>query len=290
MKTYPECIPCFINQGLNATIKLSLGRDKRKEVAVKSLKIISTFNSFDRSPAYYAYFVQKVVKELTCVEDPFYSLKKKANKIALEIYDEVLKKKPLNMDDLEWSIKLSAIGNAIDFAIKGEFSIEEDIEALLEKEFAVNHIRDFKRLLDKSKKVMIIGDNAGEIVFDKHLVEVLKEFGKEVIYGVKGKPILNDALFDDALESGIVELCKVVDNGSDKIGTWLDDCKSEFIEEFSSADIIISKGQANYETLNEIKDKDIFFILQAKCDPIGRENGVKKGDLIFKYNRKILIE
>ncbi len=286
MKTYPDCLPCFINQGLNAVSKLGLSKEAKKEIAVKSLKLLSTFNSFDRNPAYYAYFVQKIVKDITGIKDPFYSLKKKANLKAMEIYDEIVTRKPLSHDDLEWAIKLSAVGNAIDFAIKGDFSIEEEIESLLEKNFTVNHMEDFKNRLSSAGKVMIIGDNAGEIVFDKYLVEVLKDHGKEVAYVVKSKPILNDALFEDAVESGMAEICRVIENGSGKIGTWIEDCGEEFIKEFMSSDIIISKGQANYETLDKIKEKDIFFILQAKCNPIGIENCVKKGDLIFRYIKR----
>ncbi len=284
MKTYPECIPCFINQGLNAVSRLGLPPHIKKEIAVRSLKVISSFNSFDRSPAYYAYFVQLVVKEVTGVEDPFYTLKREANKKALEIYESILKMKPRNMEDIDWALKLSAVGNAIDFAIKGEFDLKSEIERLISREFSVYHGDIFKEKLAKAESVLIVGDNAGEIVFDRFLVEVLKGMGLDVTYGVKGKPILNDALMEDAVESGMADICKVIDNGSDKIGTWLDDCKPEFVEVFNTSDIIISKGQANFETLNDIRNKDIFFLLQAKCDPIGFENGSKKGSLIFRYN------
>jgi len=213
MKTYPECIPCFINQGLNAVSRLNLPPSVKKEIAVKSLKIISSFNSFDRSPAYYAYFVQLAVKEITGVEDPFYSLKKEANKKALEIYGDIVNLKPEDTDDLDWAIS---------------------------KDFSVYHGDIFRKKLETAKSVFIVGDNAGEIVFDRYLVEVLKRYGVEVIYGVKGKPILNDALIEDAVESGMADLCRVVDNGSDKIGTWLEDCKPEFIEVFNNSDVIIS--------------------------------------------------
>lgn len=283
MKTYPECIPCFINQGLNAVSRLNLPPSVKKEIAVKSLKIISSFNSFDRSPAYYAYFVQLAVKEITGVEDPFYSLKKEANKKALEIYGDIVNLKPEDTDDLDWALKLSAVGNAIDFAIKGEFDLKGEIEKLISKDFSVYHGDIFRKKLETAKSVFIVGDNAGEIVFDRYLVEVLKRYGVEVVYGVKGKPILNDALIEDAVESGMADLCRVVDNGSDKIGTWLEDCKPEFIEVFNNSDVIISKGQANFETLSDVSNKDIFFLLQAKCNPIGSENNSEKGDLIFRY-------
>lgn len=278
MKAYPECIPCLINQGLNAVKKLNLPKEKEMEIALRSLKFLSRFDRFDRSPAYYAYFIQQVVKEITGEEDPFKELKKEANKRAEEILSKILKGKP----DLRKAIKLSAIGNFIDFAIKGVFDLEKEIYKLLEKDFLVFDYDVFTEKLNRAKTVFIIGDNAGEIVFDKVLVKVLKEMGKEVIYGVKGKPILNDATMEDAKEVSMTKLCRVIDNGSDKVGTWLEECKEEFVETFYGSDVVISKGQANFETLNEA-DRSLFFLLVAKCNPIGNETGGKKGELIFKY-------
>ncbi|AAC07006.1 damage-control phosphatase ARMT1 family protein [Aquifex aeolicus] len=278
MRAHPECIPCLINQGLNAVKKLNLPKEKEMEIATRSLKFLSQFDTFDRSPAYYAYFIQQIVKEISGEEDPFKDLKKLANEKAQELLSKVLKGTP----DLKEALKLSAIGNFIDFAIKGVFDLERELQKLLDKDFLIFDYDKFLERLENAKSVFIIGDNAGEIVFDKVLVKTLKGMGKEVVYGVKGKPILNDATLEDAEEVSMTRLCKVIDNGSDKVGTWLEDCKREFVETFYSSDIVISKGQANFETLSSA-DRDLFFLLVAKCDPIGRETGGKRGELIFKY-------
>jgi len=278
MKAYPECIPCLINQGLNAVKKLNLPKEKEIEISVRSLKFLAKFESFDRSPAYYAYFIQQIVKEITGEEDPFKELKKLANKKAQELLSKILKGKP----DLKGALKLSAVGNFIDFAVKGVFDLEKEIYKLLDKNFLIFDYDKFAEKLKNAKSVFIIGDNAGEIVFDKVLVEVLKEMGKEIVYGVKGKPILNDATMEDAVEVSMTKLCEVIHNGSDKVGTWLEDCSREFVETFYVADVVISKGQANFETLSDV-DRDLFFLLVAKCNPIGNETGGKKGELILKY-------
>ncbi|NPA32838.1 MAG: DUF89 domain-containing protein [Aquificae bacterium] len=283
MKAYPECIPCLINQGLNAVRKLNLPRDAQMEIAKRSLKFLAGFEEFEHSPAYYAYFIQKIVKEITGSEDPFYELKKKANRVALSLLREkLLPEFERQKDKLRFALKVSAVGNAIDFAVKGDFNPEGEVLKLLNKDF---YVFDYDKLLERlpsAKLVFIIGDNAGEIAFDKLLVSALKDLGKEVVYGVKGKPILNDATMEDAREVSMTELCKVIDNGSDKVGTWLEDCSEEFRRVFWDADVVISKGQANFETLANT-ERDLFFLLLAKCDPIGNETGGRKGELILKY-------
>ena len=282
MKAYPECLPCLINQGLNAVRKLKLPKEKELEIAKRGLKFLSQFEEFDKSPAYYAYFIQQIVKEIAGTEDPFKEMKKLANQTALKMLEELQKDYHQAPDKLAFSIKLSAVGNYIDFAVKGLFDVEREVKELLKKDFVVFDYEIFKEKLRDASGVLMIGDNAGEIVFDKLLVKTLKDLGKEVVYAVKGKPILNDATMEDAQEVSMTKLCKVIHNGSDKVGTWLEDCSEEFKKHFYDADIVISKGQANFETLSDA-ERDIFFLLVAKCNPIATETkGIVKG-LIFKY-------
>lgn len=282
MKAYPACIPCLINQGLNAVKRLNLPKEKEKEIAVKSLKFLSRFETFDRSPAYYAYYIQRIVKEVTGKEDPFAEQKDTANRRAQEMLPLLEEKLHSSPDPVATALKLSAVGNYIDFAIRGEVDLERDISLLLNSDFAVWDYKEFSEKLKGARSVFIIGDNAGEIVFDKVLVNALKSMGKEVVYGVKGKPILNDATMEDARKVSMTDICRVVDNGSDKVGTWLEDCSKEFLEVFYDADIVISKGQANFETLSGA-DRDLFFLLVAKCEPIALETGGGVRRFIFRY-------
>jgi len=183
MRAYPECIPCFINQGLNAVKKLKLPKEKELEIAKRCLKLLSQFENFDQSPAYYAYFIQQIVKEIAQTEDPFREMKKLANQTALRMLEEVRKDYEKAPDKLAFSLKLSAIGNYIDFAVKGVFDVEREVKGILNSEFTIFDYEIFKEKLKNANSVLIIGDNAGEIVFDKLLVETLKDLGKEVIYG-----------------------------------------------------------------------------------------------------------
>ncbi len=281
MRAYPACVPCLVNQGLNAVRRLNLGPEKEKEIALRAVKFLSQFDALDRSPAYYAYFIQRIVKDIAGTEDPFREQKEIANRKALELLPKV-EKIVSGDDDLEKAVRISALGNYIDFAIRGELEIEKDIMALAGESFAVWDYDRLKEELEKAKSVLIIGDNAGEIVFDKPLVRILKEMGIEVVYGVKGKPILNDATYEDAEKASMTKLCKVIDNGSDKVGTWLEDCSKEFLDHFYRSDVVISKGQANFETLSSA-DRDIFFLLVAKCDPIAKETGGEVRRFILRF-------
>jgi len=282
MRTYPECVPCLINQGLNAVKKLNLPKELEMEIAIRALKFLSRYEKLDKPPAYYAYFVQKIVKELTGLEDPFRELKKLANEKALALYPSLEESLKRVKDPLLYALKVSAVGNALDFAIKGLFNLEEEVKTLLKKDFFIKDYEPFKEKLASSQRVFIIGDNAGEIVFDKLFVSYLKKAGLEVYYGVKGKPILNDVTYEDAEEVSMTKLCKVVDNGSDKVGTWLEDCSEEFRKLFYEADLVIAKGQANFETLSDV-ERELFFLLVAKCEPIAKELKGKRKELILRY-------
>ncbi|RLJ71559.1 hypothetical protein BCF55_1863 [Hydrogenivirga caldilitoris] len=282
MKAYPACIPCLINQGLNAVKKLGLGDEVEREIAVRSLKFLSEVKEFDKSPAYYAYFIQKLVKELSGTEDPFWKQKKLANEVALNMLPELEKELEHAEDQLAYALRLAAVGNYIDFAIRGDLNISEDLTKLLKSSFFVWDYAVFRERLSSSNMVLIIGDNAGEIVFDKPLVKLLKNMGKEVFYAVKGAPILNDATYEDAVEVSMTGLCNVVDNGSDKVGTWLEDCSEDFLKLFYDSDIVISKGQANFETLSGVS-REVFFLLVAKCEPIANEVGGEVRRFILKF-------
>ena len=288
MKAYPECIPCLIKQGLNAAQKLHLSKEELFEVAKFGTRYLAQFEFYDKSPAYYAYHIQQWVKKITGSDDPFKEIKRISNRKAEEILKSLHVEQLLegSSDRLKLALKLSAIGNILDFAILSEEEVFSKIKELLEKEFAVDHYGYFKKELQKASKVMILGDNAGEIVFDKVLVKELQNLSKEVVYVVKGGPILNDATMEDAREVSLTSLCKVISNGNDRVGTVLKYASEEFLNEWKLSDIVISKGQANFESLCDIKDKSIYFLLTAKCNPVVKETGAKKvGDLVFKSNR-----
>jgi len=179
-------------------------------------------------------------------------------------------------------VRLAATGNVIDLGIGVAFDIEREVEKALETPFAVDDFAKFEEDLKRARKLLYIGDNAGEIVFDKVLIEEIHKVGDyQVIFVVRGGPCINDALREDAEEVGMDEVAKVIDTGSDGIGIPWKEVSEEFREAFLEADLRISKGQGNFETLNG-RPEPIYFVLKAKCEAVARELGVRYGDVVFK--------
>ncbi len=126
--------------------------------------------------------------------------------------------------------------------------------------------------------MLIIGDNAGETIFDKVLIEELLNL--EIIYAVRSGPIINDATIEDVELAGLNRQVRLISTGCDAPGVIRTECSQEFLKIFDEADIVISKGQGNYETLSE-EEREIFFLLKVKCPVIAKHIGVDSGDYVF---------
>lgn len=131
----------------------------------------------------------------------------------------------------------------------------------------------------EAKTVLYLADNAGEIVFDRVFIEEFCD-NRKVIFAVRDKPAINDALMEDAIFCGIDKVAQVVSSGIDAPGTILKYCLDEFLKIFRQADLIISKGQGNFESLSQEK-KPIFFLFMVKCPVIAKEIGCKMEDMVL---------
>jgi uncharacterized protein with ATP-grasp and redox domains len=226
-----------------------------------------------------------MIKEKTGCRDPYRREKIEGNEIALKYLPDV--KRILDDDDsLENHVKIAIIGNILDF---GAFTLDDDIESViktaLKKDLAVKDIEEFEDSLKKHDRVLYLVDNTGEIVFDKLLLAKIREYGLDITIAVKSEPILNDACMQEALDAGLDEYGKIVEIGCGTVGYVDSEISDEFREIFDSHDFVISKGMGNYEGLTEIdlSDKDIYFLLCAKCNTISRDIGVNLHDmLLFK--------
>jgi len=290
MKTYLDCIPCFYQQALNAARISGASEEVQREVLNKLSEIIPNF-SLNTSPAEMGRKIYTMISKITGKKDPYREIKEESNKIALRMYPE-MKVRINNTDEdkqLITAIKLAIIGNIIDFGVEDMESIQEKIHIMLNDEFNFQKTIDekyfdysaFQQYLSEVDSVLYLADNSGEVVFDRILIEQLvNNYNKNVIYVVKGKPVLNDALVDDAIFCGINQFANIISSGADSPGIVLKYCSPEFIRIFDEAEMIISKGQEN----------PIFFLLIAKCPLIARHIGCKIGDFVLKntLNKKML--
>jgi hypothetical protein len=217
--------------------------------------------------------------------DLFKEIKKKSNLRALELYPRLKEKVNQSSDRLLTAIEIAIAGNVIDYAAKNTLNIEEEIQKLFEKEFSAEpksefEYENFKKDLGAAKIILYLADNAGEIVFDRVFIEEFCD-NKKVIFAVRDKPVINDALMEDAVFCGLDKIAQVISSGVDAPGTVLKYCSDEFRKIFRQADLIISKGQGNYEALSEAQGK-IYFLFKVKCPVIARHSGAALGDIVLK--------
>lgn len=279
MKTYLDCIPCFVRQALEAS-KMAAGNKAKQEKALK--KVLSELGKTSlngKIPSDIAHKVHRIVKEVTGNSDPYKKLKDEYNRKALKMYPGLKRRVSRSRDRLLTATKLAIAGNIIDFGPGSGFDLEKTIEEVLVQDFTIDHFNKFKEALQKSEKIVYIGDNAGEIVFDRILLEELK--GKEITFVVKGGPIINDATVEDAKFVSINKIAKIKTVSNGEPGTGPKRNSKEFINLLKSADIVISKGQGNYEALSEV-NANIFFLLKVKCPTIANDIGVKIGSIVAK--------
>ncbi|MBW2252596.1 MAG: DUF89 family protein [Deltaproteobacteria bacterium] len=280
MKTYFDCVPCFIRQTVEAA-RIATSDEKLQEKILREvLRAVSKMN-LSQSPPVMMQYLYRLIREISGSQDPYKKLKDSFNKLALDIYPDLSDRVKKASDPFEAAVRFAIAGNIIDSGAVQNLNksyIIETIEQAMSQKLSGN-IEKLRIAINSANKILYLGDNTGEIVFDKLLIEQLPL--DRVTFVVRGYPIINDATLIDAKIAGLTDIVEVIDNGSDAPGTVLEDCSEEFIQHFSDADLIIAKGQGNYETLSNI-DKSIFFILKAKCPVIARNIGCEIGSLIIK--------
>lgn len=281
MNIHLDCIPCFLRQALDAARLITDDETLHEQILRETLRLTETMD-LSLCPPAIGQKIHRRLRELTESVDPYHTIKQKHNKLAMELYD--LLEPTVNTSDnpLETAIRLAIAGNIIDLGVKTSISdndIRRTIEHSLNDSFDVELVEQLQKDAANAKNILYLADNAGEIVFDRFLVKLLPM--EKITVVVKGYPIINDATMEDAEQVGLTKMVPVIDNGSDGPGTILDTCSPDFLKRFDNADLIISKGQGNYESLNE-QDKRIYFILKAKCPVIAADLNCKIGRMILK--------
>lgn len=279
MKSGIDCFPCFLKQAHSSVTYATEDEARQWQVMTGAAPVLAGL-SLDQNPAYNSSLVLHKVNELLGMADPYAAAKKSSNEKALAMLPVLRERIKGSEDKLQTAVRLAVAGNVIDLGIKHEADLETTIEEALGDGFARFEYESFKSRLDSSKNVLYVLDNAGEIVFDRLLIEGLRAHGKMVIAVVKGGPILNDATMEDAAAAGLDKLVKVIDTGSDFVGINREKASPLLLKALDTADLVIAKGQGNYETLDALGPR-AFFILKAKCNHVARALGVKLGDLVL---------
>ncbi len=286
MKTYLDCIPCFFRQALEQGRLFTENELIHKEIMNDVATLVPGF-SLGLTPPEMARKMHKLFGKRFGEQDLYKTVKDQSNRRAMKLYPVLKEKVAQSKDRLLTAVELAIAGNVIDYAAKNTLEIEEEIKKLLQDNFTagrkgVFEYEGFKQSLQSAKTVLYLADNAGEIVFDRIFIEEFCD-RRKVIFAVRDKPAINDALREDAVFCGIDKIAQVISSGVDAPGTILKYCSDEFLNIFRRADMIISKGQGNFESLSRHK-RDIFFLFMVKCPVIAKETGCKMRDVVLFHN------
>ncbi|KPK97897.1 MAG: hypothetical protein AMJ95_06815 [Omnitrophica WOR_2 bacterium SM23_72] len=292
MKTYLDCIPCFFRQVLEGARTVQASPRQQKRIIDGFARKIPKI-SLESSPPEIARLGYALLKKISPNKDPYKQIRQKSNRIALRLLNRLRDKVNHSQNRLLTALELAIAGNIIDFGVKNNLKVNEELKRIIAHESksihkkSLFHYEKFKRALKEAKNILYLADNAGEVVFDRVLVEeIKKEYpDKDIYYAVKERPIINDALFEDAKVCGIDKVARIISNGTDAPGTILALCSKEFKQIYKSADMIISKGQGNFESLSQEK-RPIFFLFMVKCPVVAEGTGCKMGDIVLFYNFK----
>jgi len=279
MQTRIECFPCFLKQVIIAVKQISFNEALFKKVLHSVLPLINNAD-LSKPPAYTTTFIHRAIRHALGT-DPFRKVKYEYNNIAMGLYPKFREMLISTKDPLWTAARLAIAGNVIDFGIFTSIDIESSVNRALEKNIAVDDYPAFKQSIQEAGSILYLLDNAGEIVFDRLLIEELVSSGKQVTAVVKGAPVLNDVTYEDALQTGLTGVCQVIDNGSDAVGTILEWTSSEFQKTFGICDLIISKGQGNFETIPDT-GKRAYFLFQSKCDVVSKELNLSPCSMLLK--------
>jgi len=277
LETQSECLLCFVRQALLTAKKVT---DKDAEIYASIQAAIGFLPSLNPqlTPAEGASLVNHVVASSLGVPDPFQQEKVRYNELALKLYPHLTDYVVRSNDPLKAAVHVAALGNAIDLSVVENIDVDTMVAGLPETTLAIDHFYKFQEEVQSVGSILYLGDNAGEIVFDRVLVETLPL--DRVIFAVKSGPVVNDVTMQDTRQSGMDQVARIIETGSNFAGVPLNRCSEEFLQVFHSVDLILSKGQANFETLDDV-DANIFFLLKSKCNCIARYMGIKVGEMVF---------
>jgi uncharacterized protein with ATP-grasp and redox domains len=283
MLTSLDCIPCFLRQALEA-VRFATKDTAMHEQVVRSVLRMAAEMDLMQSPPAIAQRIHRLVRKISGVDDPYCTAKELFNRLAMAMLPDLTARLEGVQDPLMTAARLAIAGNTIDLAVNGDLT-EVEVHAAFERALSeplMGDLEAFRQAVAQARVILYLADNAGEITCDRLLIQQLLPV--PVTLAVRGGAVVNDATLADAEAAGLHELVEVIDNGSDAPGTILSDCSEDFRRRFAKADLIIAKGQGNFETLSDTGG-NIFFLFKVKCPVIAAHVGLPLGTHVLTGSR-----
>ena len=274
---------CIINQAERVGRTLHTDEQTTQKL-VQTARLMSEHFSFSQTPPEVATPVYEEMARILHKEDIYDEIKALSTKKALSLLPLLEKQLEKSDDTFMTALKIAVAGNVIDLASEMTFDLDEELAKIFHTDFAVDDSKKLSQLLDMAKDVVVLGDNAGEHVFDKLFVQTLQKLFPQIkfYYFVRGKAIINDVALKEAKEIGFDAVCEVVDSGVDTPGFVYSRANERAKELFDAADVVISKGMGNYECLTPSHKSPIAFLLKVKCNVVATSLGRNVGDIVCK--------
>lgn len=275
MNTYLDCIPCLVRQSLEAARIVTDDETIHEQVMRFVLRTTAALD-MEQPPPAVGQIIHRKLREITGVDDPYREAKSGFNRVVMELLPDLAAQVRRAPQPLLAATRLAIAANVIDLGATGTLTQADALAALRDTFNGPFHgdWSEFRKAAAEATDILYLADNAGEIAVDRLLIE---ELGPErVTVAVRGGAVINDATLADAHEVGLHDLVEVIDNGSDAPGTILDDCSMSFRRRFAEADLIVSKGQGNFETLSHAEG-NLFFLFKVKCPLVARHVGLPNG-------------
>ncbi|MBD3292710.1 MAG: DUF89 family protein [Armatimonadia bacterium] len=286
MKAQLDCVACFQEQALRAARAAGVSENMQEQVLRTVMQEVAEAD-WDGTPLQLGMMVHRRVREITGVDDPFAKAKGQATEAALTHVPELRERIAQAEDPLRMAVRIAIAGNIIDLGALSSFDLEETLTSVATVDFAIDHYEALRSRVESAQTVLVFADNAGEIVFDRLLLETIADrWSPEITLVVKSGPFINDATLNEAQASGLEEIegliMREVSNGDD-VGAPV--YASEQVNRWICGhDLTIAKGQANYEALSD--QQDVFFLLMAKCPCVAEAIGVSVGDVVLRHGRR----
>lgn len=285
MQFYPSCFSCVIRQAVHALELFSCDESLTEEVCQQVMQHVAGVD--DRMPPpLVLQYVHRLIRETFACDDPYKGLKAEANRMALRLFPLLQQRVSEAKNPLELALRYAIAGNRFDLSLFRSVSrtkIVESLDSAANCEILGLDALEFERKVEYANRILYLADNAGEIVFDRLLIERLAQIVPVTVV-VKGRPVGNKATREDARMAGLERVAQVLDTGEDIPGTVVSRCSREFQEYFYDAGIVLAKGQSHYETLNPA-GREIFHLFMVKCRAIAGRLALPVGSMIF-YREK----
>ena len=278
MKVEAECAVCLLHRGYMEALEATEDQALQWKAMAVLTRLLNREFKPTAVPAILGTKRDRIIKDITGNSDPYAKKKQRSNRKAMAVLPVAKKlvEKEASMETrFRKACMCSIVGNIIEFDIPEHRFEFEDIEKLIqeaEEQLAIDEVSEIFKLAKRAKQILYLADNAGEIAFDTLLVRELKRLGPHVTVAVKGKPILNDATMQDAEYVKMHEIAgDVITNGTDTVGLILEECSKNFLDLYSSADLVVAKGMGHAETVTELDlTRPHALLFRTKCKPVAK--------------------